>query len=218
MANNRTSAIVSAVVGCLAAFLTCVAFFYFFERRPQPVGEQNIPQPTPTLESPSPGSEVAAAAVNSVTIKTVYRGYFEPGDRCSKSYDEYFGNDDGSFSSNSPCSLTMTFDRSGNARRSVELSRWSKGSGMRPVERLDSAATTTPDQFDKLVQAIVGNDAFRSWREGTMVTASNCSVTVVHSSGSKTPMSNVDENTTVFLEMIDAFKHLDKELRWETVR
>ena len=75
----------------------------------------------------------------------------------------------------------------------------------------------SPDQFQTLAQAIVTNDAFKSWRVGTMITVSNCSITVDHSGGTKTVMSNVDEKTSVFLQMIDAIKKAESQVKWKNV-
>jgi hypothetical protein len=109
----------------------------------------------------------------------------------------------------------MTFDRDGSATRSIEISRWDKtAKEKRPVEKTDSAGEVSADQFQALAQAIVTNEAFRSWREGTMITVSNCSITVVHSGGTKSVMSNVDERTTVYLQMIDAIKKLESQIKW----
>jgi hypothetical protein len=47
------------------------------------------------------------------------------------------------------------------------------------------------------------------------VTVSNCSISAVHSGGTRTVMSNVDEKTTVYLEMIDAIKKLEAQLNWK---
>lgn len=222
MATNRnlTSAIVSAVIGCLAAFLTCLIFFYFVYKQARPVDAQPpqpapsaSPVPTPVQEIPNP--EIKAADVSSVRIKTVYTGYFEPTDKCSKNYNEYFGNSDGSFSPSSPCTVVVTYTRDGTATRSLEIRRWDRtAKDFQIVERSDATAKTTPDQFESLVEKIVMNEAFRSWREGTLINVSNCSITAEYSKGSKTAMSNVDENTTVFLRMVDAFKQLEKQLKW----
>lgn len=224
MAKNRNlySAIVSAVIGCLAAFLTCLVFFYFIYKPAQPVDAQP-PQapsatPAPTAAEEIPNPEIREADVRSVSIKTVYKGYFEPTDKCSKTYNEYFGNNDGVGSPSSPCSLQVRFDRDGDATRLVEIRRWDKTKGFQVVEKSESTAKITPQQFDSLVEKIVTNDAFRSWRQGTEINVSNCSITVEHASGTKTAMSNVDEKTTVFLQMVNAFKELEKQIKWENAR
>ncbi len=94
--------------------------------------ETCLPSPSPTQSSRSapseeiPNPEVKASDVKSISINTVYKGFFAPGDKCAKSYNEYFGNDDGIGSSSSPCTIKMTFDRNGPATRSIEISRWDK--------------------------------------------------------------------------------------------
>ena len=210
-------AMISAVVGSLAAFATCFVLFFFVFKPAQPVDAKpptEAPAPTPAEEIPNP--DIDPKDVRSVTINTVYKGYFEPGDKCSKTYNEYFGNSDGSFSPSSPCSLNLKFDRNGNAIRSVDVQRWNKTAREKQsVEKTESTAAITSEQFDALVKTIVSNGAFKAWRMGTMITVSNCSITVEYSGGTKTVMSNVDENTTAYLPMVNAFKETEKRLKWK---
>jgi hypothetical protein len=86
------------------------------------------------------------------------------------------------------------------------------------VEKTESSASLTPEQFDEIAKTVVTNDAFRSWREGTEIYTSNSSIRVEYNAPSKTVMSNVDEKTTVFLEMLNAFKRLDRSLTWKAVK
>jgi hypothetical protein len=209
----------SAVVGAAAALVTCLIFFLFVYIPSQSRNVDSTPSPTkysaPTPADEIPNPEVKASDVKSISLNTVYKGFFAPGDKCAKSYNEYFGNDDGIASPSSPCTIKMTFDRDGHASRSIEIGRWDKTTKeKRTVEKMDSTGEVSADQFQALAQAIVSNEAFRSWREGTMITVSNCSITVVHSGGTKSVMSNVDEKTTVYLQMIDAIKKLESQIKW----
>ncbi|HEX3102740.1 MAG TPA: hypothetical protein VHQ01_13140, partial [Pyrinomonadaceae bacterium] len=139
--------------------------------------------------------------------------------KCAKTYNEYFGNEDGIGSSSSPCTVKITVDRDGGVKRSIEISRWDKAiKAKRVVEKTESSAAITPEQFNSLAQAIVTNEAFIAWREGTMINVSNCSITVTHTGGTKTVMSNVDERTTAYLPMVEAFKKLEKQLSWKAVQ
>jgi hypothetical protein len=210
----------SAVVGAAAALVTCLIFFLFVYIPSQSRNVDPTPSPTkysaPTPADEIPNPEVKASDVKSISINTVCKGFFAPGNKCAKSYNEYFGNDDGIASPSSPCTIKMTFDRDGRATRSIEISRWDKtAKEKRPVEKTDSTGEVSADQFQALAQAIVTNEAFRSWREGTMITVSNCSITVVHSGGTKSVMSNIDEKTTVYLQMIDAIKKLESQIKWK---
>ena len=171
-----------------------------------PPSPTQAPQSTPFRES---NPEIKAADVRSVEINTVYKGYFEPGNKCAKTYNEYFGNEDGIGSSSSPCTIKITADRDGGARRSIEISRWDKAiKGKRVVEKTESTAAITPEQFNSLAQSIVTNEAFIAWREGTMINVSNCSITVTHAGGTKSVTSNVDERTTAYLPMVEGLKSL----------
>lgn len=220
MAKNLSSAVVSATVGALVAFLTCFVFFYFFYERGRPDPQESngniAATPAPTRDQEIPNPEIKAEDIKSASIKTVYKEYFEAGDKCAKTYDEYFGKNDGVSSLSSPCTIEVVFDRDGNAKRSIEVRRWDKiAKDFRVIEKSDARAHVTPEQFASLAQSIVINNAFKDWRDGMSVTVSNCSITAVHSGGTRTVMSNVDENTTVFLQMINAFKKLERELTWE---
>ncbi len=48
-----------------------------------------------------------------------------------------------------------------------------------------------------------------------MITVSNCTITVNYSGGSRSVMSNVDQKTTVYLQMIDAIKKLESQIKWK---
>jgi len=217
---NKTVIAISAIVGSAAALVTCLVFFVFVYKPAQsrdiqpPASPTKQSVPTPVDQIPNP--EIKASDVKSISISTVYKGFFEPGSKCAKSYNEYFGNEDNYASPSSPCTIKMTFDRDGRATRSIEIGRWDKAEKeKRSVEKSESMGEISPDQFQTLAQAIVTNDAFKSWRVGTMITVSNCSITVDHSGGTKTVMSNVDEKTSVFLQMIDAIKKAESPIKWK---
>ncbi|CAN5413064.1 hypothetical protein BH10ACI2_BH10ACI2_00660 [soil metagenome] len=221
MADNRKlfTVVISAFVGGTIAVVTCLAFFFYFKKPAQTVDTRpspgSPPAATPIQEIPNP--DIKPDDVRSVTINTVYKGYFAAGDKCSKNYNEYFGNEDGIASSSSPCTVTIKFDRSGNASRSVVISRWDKTMKEKHVvEKNDWTAQITSDQFNEIANSIVTNQAFKSWRDGTMITVSNCTISVTHSGGTRSPMSNVDEKTTAYLPIVEAFKHLEKQLNWKS--
>ena len=218
---NKSVIAISAIVGSAAALATCLVFFFFVYKpaqsrdiNPSQIPSRTASAPTPVDEIPNP--EVKASDVKSISINTVYKGFFEPGSKCAKSYNEYFGNEDGYASPSSPCTIKMTFDRNGLATRSIEIGRWDKvAKEKRSIEKSESTGEISSDLFQTLAQAIVTNDAFKSWRVGTMITVSNCSITVNHSGGTKTVMSNVDEKTSVYLQMIDAIKQAESQIKWK---
>lgn len=224
MANERnlTSTIISAVIGCTFATIVLLIFFNYFGKQPQAVDGQPTPVPVATATPANqeiPNPEIKAADFKSVKLMTVYKGFFDASNKCSRSYNEYFGNDDGVASPSSPCEIRMEFSRDGRATRTVEVRRWDKAAKeKRLVEKADSSADVTPEQFDALAKAIAANEAFVSWRDGTMINVSNSTITVTHTGGTKSVMSNVDEKTTVFLQMFDAIRQLEKQLIWRPVQ
>ncbi len=220
------SVLVSAITGVIAALAVCLVFFFFFYK---PV--QNAKTMTPAIEEePSatpkktefpltPSAEIEESAVTSVTLETVYKGFFDENSKCRKTYNEVFGDKDGVYSPSSPCRINITFNRDGRAEKSIEIRRYDSASkNWRVAEKTIWKSKVSAGQFKKITESVLNNDAFKSWRDGTMINVSNSSVTVRHTNGSRTPMSNVDEKTTVFLSMMDAFKQLDKQLDWEKIQ
>src|SRR5215470_8149885 len=98
MTSKLSAAIIAAIAGFSAAFIACFIFFYFVAKPAQPVDakptNQGVTSPQPTPPDIPPDPEIKPEDVKSVSIKTVYKGYFQPGDKCAKTYDEYFGKDD----------------------------------------------------------------------------------------------------------------------------
>lgn len=218
---DRNSAIISAVIGGTVATIVCFLFFYYFGKKAEPVDAQPAPTATaaPTAAPEIPEAEIRAADISAASINTVYTGYFQSTDKCSKTYNEYFGNEDGIGSSSSPCTANLKFSRDGKASRIIEVSRWDKASKeKRVIEKQESTAAVTPEQFGKLADTITANPAFRSWRNGTMINVSNCTISVTHAGGVRSPMSNVSEKTTDYLPMVLAFKELEKQLDWKTTK
>src|SRR5262249_26208909 len=99
-----------------------------------------------------------------------------------------------------------------------EVRRWDKtAKEYHVVETSNSTAHISSNDFDTLVKTVLGNNVFREYKKGMSITASNCSITVAYGTDTKTAMSNVDEKTTVFLEMVNAFKQLERQLDWKGV-
>ena len=165
---NLKIVIISGLVGSLLGTIAYLIFFYGFS---QPGAANLEAQTTPSpADSPSaklPNPEIKAVDVTSVSINTAYKGYFETGDKCGKTYSEYFGSDDGFGSSSSPCTVEITFGRDGKATRSIKIERWDKATKAKNVvEKSLATAEITAEQFGTIVQTIVANEAFKSWRDG----------------------------------------------------
>lgn len=214
------SALVSVVVGFTAALVVSFVFVFYLNKPAQvaniePISNREIVVgPTPFLEIPNP--EIKLADVKGVTISTIFTGYFEPGSKCAKTYNEYFGNEDGVSSPSSPCTIKVTFDRDGHATKTIEVSRYEKKiKGKRAIEKSVWTGEVKSEDFKLLAELIVTNNAFKNWREGTMVNVSNCSISVEHAKETKTIMSNVGNETVVFLLMVEGFKKLDGKVAWK---
>ncbi|MCZ2390819.1 MAG: hypothetical protein LC113_07045 [Acidobacteria bacterium] len=221
MANERNilTVVVSALVGGVVAVVACFAYFtYYLKAAPASSGppqtQSSIPTPTPMEEIPQ--QEIAASDIDSLKLVTTYKGYFDPGSKCSRSYNEYFGNDDAFASVSSPCEIEISLGRDGSVKRTITVRRWDKARKTKQVvETSVSAAQASADQFSALAEAIASNEAFKVWRDGMTITVSNCSITASHKGGKRTVLSNVDEKASAFLPMLDAFKKLERELHWQ---
>ncbi|MBE7515279.1 MAG: hypothetical protein HS105_01500 [Chloracidobacterium sp.] len=179
-------------------------------------GDREAPPQHERTPPGEPGAApIAADNISELKLVTVYRGFFPKGDKCAKTYNEYFGNDDGFMSSESPCDYMMTVNRDGSAERVVTIRRWNKAEKRKDlVEETRSTASLTPDRFAELAKKIADNEAFREWRDGMSLTAGNTSITATHTAGKRTVMSNVSETTTAFLPMLDHFRDLNSDLKW----
>lgn len=214
------STLVSAVVGFAVALATCliVIFFFFNPARvtqlEAPAEREDIIEEEPFKEVPIPQTKLED--VRSISINTVYTGYFEPGNKCAKTYNEYFGNKDGIGSPSSPCTIKVTFNKDGLASKFIEISRFDNNiKEKRVIESEVWTAQVKPEEFGTLAEQVVTNRVFKDWREGTMITVSNCSISVEYNKGTKTIMSNVGNDTTLFLPMVEGFKRLDAQINWK---
>ena len=145
---SKKTLALSAVVGAAAALVTCLVFFFFVYQpaRSNDIKPSPTPAQTPTTKPMSeiPNPEIRAEDIKSISIETVYKGYFAPGNKCAKTYNEYFGNEDGIGSSSSPCTIKITFDREGRAARSITISRWDKAAKQkRVVEKSESTSSVS---------------------------------------------------------------------------
>jgi hypothetical protein len=92
---NKSVIAISAIVGSSAALVTCLVFFFFVYKPAQSRDiDPPLPSPTkysaPTPADEIPNPEIKASDVKSISINTVYKGFFAPGNKCAKSYNEYF--------------------------------------------------------------------------------------------------------------------------------
>jgi hypothetical protein len=218
---NRKTAILIFNLMITAAF---AAFFYgcktaqSSETPPNKMNVQTSPNGTP-VSGQIPPVEIKSGEVSALAMETVYKNYFEEGSKCRKNYVEYFGNEDGAASSSSPCTISFSFEKDGGATKTIQIRRWDKTSkGFKTVEKSVWTAHVSGEQFAALAKIITENEAFKSWQDGVMINVSNSKVSATHPKGTRTAMSNVDEKTVLFLPLLDAFRRLDKEIKWETAQ
>lgn len=94
----------------------------------QTIAKTPSPTATPVMieQQEIPQTEIKSGEINSLALETVYKDYFDEGSKCRKTYNEYFGEADGAFSESSPCTINLTFDRNGDAKKTVEVRRYGK--------------------------------------------------------------------------------------------
>lgn len=226
---NRKTIIVSTIFSVLTAFVTALAvsaFFFFYK---SPAHTADVPQsviekqPTPPVRKaenePIPQVEIKEPDVSSVSIETIYKNFFAEGSKCRQTYNEMFGDRDGVYSPSSPCRVNLTFNRDGSAEKIIVIRRYDKAAReWRDTEKEVWTAKISAEKFKDLAALIVNNEAFKNWNDNVMINVSNCTITVRHKNGTKSPMSNVDESATAYLPMVNAFKTLDARVDWEKAK
>jgi hypothetical protein len=212
--------ILSFASGFAIALAICL-FLFFFYFRPVPAIEvitSNNTSPTPIIHStqtPLP-AEIGETDVTALSLNTVYPGFFPEESKCRKSYNDLFGQDDGFYSAGSPCTIDLTFNRDGSAAKTIDLTRYDKEiKTRRSIEKSSWTARINEAQFNELAAAIVGTEIFRNWNDMVMINVVNTRIRASAPQKTRTLMSNVDEKTVGFLPLMDAFKKLDNEVKWE---
>lgn len=219
----RGKAVIISILAVAVVAFVSAKTTYFVIHKPARTAETEKPmilsETIPTPKDTPSSTEIKASEVSSLNLKTTYKQIFEENSRCRKSYDELFGNNEGVYNSNSACQMTLTFSSDGNATKSIELRRYDRTvKEWRVTEKTEWKSKINEEQFKNLAEIIVNSDAFKNWNDGISIAASNSSISVHHSKDVRTLMSNVDEKTTVFLAMMDAFKQLDARVVWEKVQ
>lgn len=203
---------VPIVLGAIVAFIVVleiifVSFTLFRSNNSLNQTNGNSTQPTMNVDDSS---------VTLLTIITNYPDFFPTDSKCRKSYEELFGKEDGYFRKGSPCTITLTFTHKGFAEKTIDLQRWDKEKKtLVSTEKIESKGTISPEQFTQIKNSIVNSETFKNWNDAVSIAASNTKITVQHSHGARMMMSNVDEKTTAFLPLLDAFKKLDNEVKWD---
>lgn len=174
------------------------------------------PTATPASTPPTRADGPAADQIRELIFQTVYPAYFDESSPCRKTYNEYFGKQDGFFSSDSPCTINLSFDKeSGAAVKTLRIRRYdTRAKEYKIVENSIWKAQISAERYAALAKIVGENPAFADWKDA-MVTVSNSKVTAKYPRETRTVFSNVDEKTVVFLKMLDAFRQLDKEIKWE---
>ena len=182
---------------------------------PNKTNGQTSPTAAPVSEQ-IPPMVSKSDEVTVLAMETVYKNYFEEGSKCRKTYNEYFGNEDGAASTSSPCTINFSFEKTGGATKTLEIRRWDKtAKGFKTVEKSVWTAKISGEQFDRLAKSVTENQAFKAWQDGMSIYVSNSQVSATHPRGTRTAMSNVDEKTVRFLPLLDAFRELDQQIKWE---
>lgn len=212
---------VSLVIAIVIFLVFAVAEIYTFIIKP--MKNDGVPDAPPTPISVRTGTPESksvpetSASFESLAIDTNYTGYFAESDKCRKTYVEMFGTSTGAVTSDSACNVTVTFNRDGSVVKLLIVKKFDPvAQAWKTVEKTERKGRVTIEEFNALGAAVGGNEAFRQWNNSISVTTRNVAITAKYADGKvKTPMSKVDERTTAFLSMIDAFRELDARIAWK---
>jgi hypothetical protein len=216
----KKTIIISFLSGFLFALASCLIFFFFYLRSVPKVERiyptNSVPSPTVQAADMPMSPEIKESEVNTLSLNTIYTGFFPADSKCRQSYNELFGKEDGFFSSSSPCTIDLTFNRDGSATKTIDLQRYDKESKTKKsVEKSSWTGKIADAQFAALAKYIVNTEIFKNWNDMISLTVVNTRIKVASSNRARTLMSNVDEKTVNFLPLMDAFKKLDNEVKWE---
>jgi hypothetical protein len=221
---NIIPLILSTIAGALAALAVC-AFFFFYYNRAQPAEKpkqlvEKEPTPTPKLpETPEMQTEkVKLSDINSVVINTVYTGFYDAGSECAKGLYPNPKPDDTIALSYSPCRTVLTFNRNGDAAKTLTVKRRGKTANEpETVEKSEWKSKITDEQFEALLKGIAGNQDFIQW-QSVMITHSNCTIYAYHTKGTAQIPLYIDIKKGSTMEpAVNAFKELDKKVVWKKV-
>jgi hypothetical protein len=147
--------LISTIGGALAALIVCLVFFFFYYKPGQNAQTPLIEkEPTPLIpqrQTPSPQiptEKIKLSDVNSLSINTVYTGFYDTNSECGKSSDPSPKPDDTIALSYSPCRTELTFNRNGDAAKSLVIKRPNKNDKWLEIEeKSEWKSKITTEQF-----------------------------------------------------------------------
>ena len=200
----------------MAALAVCAVFFFYY--KPARVAEKPLeiveptPEPTPSKPLEISTEKVNLSDVNSVSANTVYMGFYDRDSECGKVRNQGLREDNSVSLSYSPCRTILTFNRNGEATKSLTIKR-----GDKPEEKTEWKSKITAEQFEALLKNIAGNKDFIEWRN-VLITHSNCTIYAYHTKGMVQIPMYIDIKSGSTLEpLLNAFKDLDKKVDWKKV-
>jgi hypothetical protein len=217
--------VLSTLAGGLAALAVCAFFLFYYKpapagEKPRPVAEESTPTPTPKKQTESPPvstQKVNLSEVNSVSINTVYTGFYDANSECGKSMNPSPKADDTISLSYSPCRTVLTFNRSGDAAKSLVVKRSDKSADEQEKEKAEWKSTITAEQFEALLKSLAGNKDFIEW-PNVLIYHSNCTIYAYHKGGMLQVPLYIDIKRGSSMEpALNAFKELDKKVAWKKV-
>jgi hypothetical protein len=219
---NIIPLILSTLAGALAALAVCAFFFYTDKRAPSSEKPVTAEAPTPVPEQSKPiqisTQKIMLTDVNSVSVNTVYTGFYESGSECGKARNPSPKADDTISLSYSPCRTVLTFNRNGNAVKSLVVKRLDKSVNARETEeKSEWNSKITAEQFETLLRGVAGQQNFIEWRN-VLITHSNCTIYAYHRDGMLQLPLYIDIKRGSTMEpALDAFKELDKKVAWQKI-
>jgi len=217
---NIITVILSTFAGAAAALVICLGFFYYKPAQTaQKPFENEMPAPTPLRKEPeSPQgftTKVKLSEINSLTLSTSYTGFYDANSECGKSSNPAPKLDNSISLSYSPCRTELTFNRSGEAAKSLSLKRPDKNANA-PEEKSEWKSEITAEQFETLLKTVAGNPDLLEW-ENIEINHGNCALWAYYNNNGvmHLPLFVDITRETALPASLKGFKDLDAKAVWK---
>jgi hypothetical protein len=218
--------VLSMLAGAMAAFAVCAFFFFYYkpaqtaEKPKEAVEKESTPTPKPKQpESPPIETEkIKLSDINSLSVSTVYTGFYDADSECGKGMNPAPKPDDTISLSYSPCRAVLTFNRDGDASKSLTIKRRGKTANEKETEeKSEWKSKINAEQFEKLLKGVAQGQEFIQW-QNVLITHSNCTIYAYHKGGmAQIPLYIDIKRGSTMEPALDAFKELDKKVAWKKV-
>lgn len=221
---NILPIVLSTIAGALAALMVCAFFFFYYKPAQNAEKTRQIVEkvPTPTPEKPeTPQIEtekINLSEISSAAISTVYTGFYEADSECGKPMNPAPKPDDTISLSYSSCRTELTFNRNGDAVKTLTVKRRGANVNEREtVEKSEWKSKITAEQFETFLKGVALKRDFIQW-QNILITHSNCTIYAYHTKGmAQIPLYIDIKKGSTMEPSVNVFKELNKKIVWKKV-